>query len=66
MDSVLGCFNIRHSVRASMILRNSVLCIALAAAGFLAGYMAKPMNGIQVTAGQLINCGEVTIPTVEM
>jgi hypothetical protein len=49
-----------------MILRNAFLCIALVAAGFFAGYAAKPTSGIQVTAGQLINCGKVTIPTVEM
>lgn len=49
-----------------MIIRRSLLCIALVAIGFLAGYAAKPNDGLQVTAGQLIKCGQVTIPTLEM
>ena len=49
-----------------MILRRSLLCIALVAAGFLAGYAAKPNDVLQVTAGQLIECGQVTIPTLGM
>jgi len=49
-----------------MILRRSLLCIALLAIGFLAGYAAKPNDVLQVTAGQLIECGQVTIPTLGM
>ncbi|RBJ82451.1 hypothetical protein C3L29_014405 [Pseudomonas sp. MWU12-2534b] len=50
----------------SMILRKSILYTALVMAGFLAGYSAKPSNGLQVTAGQLISCGKSTMPTIEM
>ena len=49
-----------------MILRRSLLCIALLAIGFLAGYAAKPNDVLEVTAGQLIECGQVTIPTLGM
>lgn len=49
-----------------MILRNTLVCIALVAAGFLAGYAAKPTRELQVTAGQLIECGRVIMPTLGM
>ncbi|NMX64433.1 hypothetical protein HBO11_04615 [Pseudomonas sp. WS 5010] len=49
-----------------MIFRRSLLCIALVAIGFIAGYAAKPNDVLQLTAGQLIECGEVTIPTLGM
>lgn len=49
-----------------MIFRRSLLCIALVSIGFIAGYAAKPNDVLQLTAGQLIECGEVTIPTLGM
>ena len=49
-----------------MILRKTVLYTALVMADFLAEYSAKPSNGLQVTAGQLISCGKSTMLTIEM
>ncbi|MBN0976001.1 hypothetical protein JTY93_15155 [Pseudomonas hygromyciniae] len=49
-----------------MTLRRSLLYIALLTIGFSAGYAAKPNDVLQVTAGQLIECGQVTIPTLGM
>ncbi|MBI6634956.1 hypothetical protein YA0871_20025 [Pseudomonas paralactis] len=49
-----------------MILRKAFFCIALLSAGFLAGYAAKPTAQLEVTAGQLMECGDLMIPTLGM
>ena len=49
-----------------MLVKKAVLCLALLSAGFIAGYAAKPTPQLQVTAGQLMECGELMIPTLGM
>ncbi|WP_198287281.1 MULTISPECIES: hypothetical protein [Pseudomonas] len=49
-----------------MILRKAALYLVLLSAGFIAGYAAKPTAQLEVTAGQLMECGEVMIPTLGM
>ncbi|KFF42892.1 hypothetical protein JH25_03575 [Pseudomonas sp. BRG-100] len=60
-------FPLRPNLRtARMILRKAFLCLLLLSAGFIAGYAAKPTAQLEVTAGQLMECGEVMIPTLGM
>ncbi len=66
LESLLLAFTSIIQRAPRMILRNTLLCIALVAAGFLAGYAAKPTRELQVTAGQLIECGRVIMPTLGM
>ncbi|MBC3256758.1 MULTISPECIES: hypothetical protein [Pseudomonas] len=49
-----------------MILRKAFLCLLLLSAGFIAGYAAKPTAQLEVTAGQLMECGDLMIPTLGM
>ncbi|MBV4481620.1 hypothetical protein [Pseudomonas khavaziana] len=49
-----------------MILIKAAFCLSLLSAGFIVGYAAKPTTELQVTAGQLMKCGELTMPTLGM
>ena len=49
-----------------MILIKAALCLTLLSVGFIAGYAAKPTEHLQVSAGQLMECVELTMPTLGM
>ena len=63
-QSVVHPFEPNETLR--MLVKKAVLCLALLSAGFIAGYAAKPTPQLQVTAGQLMECGELMIPTLGM
>ena len=63
-QSVVHPFEAIETLR--MLVKKAVLCLALLSAGFIAGYAAKPTPQLQVTAGQLMECGELMIPTLGM
>ena len=63
-QSVVHPFEPNETLR--MLVKKAVLCLALLSAGFIAGYVAKPTPQLQVTAGQLMECGELMIPTLGM